>query len=782
MGQLQKSYRLPVVVTRNQVYFPKIQSDDLDAGRRFTVDAINMANTTDEKLIIVVTQRNYNDHTPKFETLFKYGVLARMTKVRELQHHVTIRFEPLATVKLVSLETEDTYYVGEALVVNSLPINESVNVNDLKSGLYRYLQNNIDYVRRLNLTLTEELVKQMTLDELTYYVANRTLNLTEERMAMLRELDPVQRLELLMKLIEKAINNDTVTAVSQIIRNKAQSERVKKSDDEKDTDIPRVEEEEEDDEDFDSGEEILEQLKTRYYPPHVVSRVKKEVRKMNRVDQNERARIIEYLDWVLKLPYDQETIDNLDLDNIQKVLDKDHYGLKDPKQRIVEFVAMKRLAKNPQATVLCFYGPPGTGKTSLAMSIATAMGRKLVKSSLGGIDDESKLRGFLRTYVGAQPGNIISSMRKAGTINPIFVLDEVDKLGSSSHRGDPNSALLEILDPQQNKAFTDHYIDEAYDLSKVIFIATANYIRNIPRPLLDRMELIELKGYTMEEKIEIAKRHLIPTGIVDHGLEGYDITFTNEALQAIIDGYTFEAGVRSLNRQIAAILRKISVEILKDNNAVLEVTAPEVKRHLGNAYTYFNEKEEKPIVGVVTGLSVVGGQIGEIMKIEVTTFKGKGSVNVTGNLEKMLRETGDIAASHVRSYARTYGVDPDAFLNLDINVHFPEANSKDGNSAGLAIALGIISVLTNRPVNSEIAMTGEITLMGRVLAIGGVYEKMIGAIRAGIKTVIIPKENERDLDEIPEEVKAKIKIVTVSHIDEALNLVLLPPNGTQTLA
>ncbi|HZJ89285.1 MAG TPA: S16 family serine protease, partial [Bacilli bacterium] len=421
-------------------------------------------------------------------------------------------------------------------------------------------------------------------------------------------------------------------------------------------------------------------------------------------------------------------------------------------------------------------------KTSLAISIATAMGRKLVKASLGGIDDESKLRGFLRTYVGSQPGNIISNMRKVGTINPIFVLDEVDKLGSSANRGDPNSALLEILDPQQNKAFIDHYIDEPYDLSKVVFIATANYIRNIPRPLLDRMELIELKGYTNEEKIEIALRHLIPTGIVDHGLEGYNITFTREGLLEIIDGYTFEAGVRSLNRQISSILRKISVEILTDNDVKVEVTKAEVKRHLGNPYTYFNEKEEKPIVGVVTGLSVVGGQIGEIMKIEVTTFKGKGAVNVTGNLEKMLRETGDIAASHVRSYATHYGINEEDFFNKDINVHFPEASSKDGNSAGLAIALGIISVLTNRTINHDIAMTGEITLMGRVLAIGGVYEKLLGAIRAGISTVIIPQENERDLDEIPEEVKAKVKIVTVSHIDDAIDLVLLPGETEDALA
>ncbi|HZJ89502.1 MAG TPA: LON peptidase substrate-binding domain-containing protein, partial [Bacilli bacterium] len=411
MDKLQSSYNLPVVITRNQVYFPKNQSDDLDAGRRFTVDAIDAADATADKLIIVVTQRDYHDHTPKFEKIHKFGVLARLTKVRKLQHHHTIRFEPLAIVKLVELDFTGSYYSGEGLVVNSLPVPDNVDENNLKDGLYRYLQNNIEYVRRLNLTLNETLVESLSLDELTYYVANRALLLTEERMAILRELDPVARLELLMKLIEKAIKNDTVTAVSQIIRNKARSDQVKKVDRRSAEDIPLVdetEEEIEEEEDFDSGEEILAQLKLRYYPQHIASRVRKEVRKMNRVDQNEKSRIIEYLDWVIKLPYDQETIDNLDLDNIRKVLDKDHYGLKEPKQRIVEFMAVKRLAKSQQATVLCFYGPPGTGKTSLAISIATAMGRKLVKASLGGIDDESKLRGFLRTYVGSQPGNIIS--------------------------------------------------------------------------------------------------------------------------------------------------------------------------------------------------------------------------------------------------------------------------------------------------------------------------------------------------------------------------------------
>lgn len=772
MSKRKLKYELPVIITRNQVYFPYNQSDDLDAGRPQTVEAIRFANQSDDKLMIVATQRVFTTNNPGLDDIYAFGVLARLTKVRERPHHITVQFEPLARVFIEAIDVSGKYGVAKAVVIQPEELDPSVDDEALKNALYTFFSDRLELTRRLQISLDDLKAQGLNLENLIYYLANKTLNSTEQRMMILGEASLEKQIDRLLKLLENDEANDAVGTISQIVRNRPQN--IDEAGGEKGIDIPGTEEEEDDDdEEFDTGDEILERLKTRYFPKNFVSRIKKEVKKMGRSEMGERSRIIEYLDWLMKLPYDQETIDNLDLLNVRKVLDNDHYGLEEPKKRIVEFMAVKRLAKENKATVLCFYGPPGTGKTSLALSIATAMGRKLVKASLGGIDDESKLRGFLRTYVGAQPGIIMSSMRKAGTINPIFVLDEVDKLGRGANRGDPSSALLEILDPEQNKGFIDHYIDEPYDLSKVVFIATANYYWDIPRPLRDRMEMIELKGYTEEEKVQIAVRHLIPDGIEGHGLKGYDIKFTDEALRFIIGGYTWEAGVRMLSQKISAILRKLSVETLTDVESNFTITPDEVKKHLGRPRNFFTTKEKAPIVGVVTGISVAGN-IGDIMKVEVTTFKGKGIVNVTGNLEKMLKESGEIAASHVRSYALKYGVDPDVFMNTDLNVHFPQASSKDGNSAGVAMTIGIISALTNRKINPNVAMTGEVTLTGRVLAIGGLYEKVLGCIRAGIETVLFPEENIIDLEEIPAEVQNKIKLIPIKTIDEAVAIALLP--------
>lgn len=770
MSKKKQTYELPLIITRNQVYFPYNQSDDLDAGRPQTVEAIKYANSSDDKLLIVATQKVFTINNPTMNDIYSFGVLAKLTKVRERPHHITVQLEPLARILIDSVDASGSFAIAKAIVVPHLPLDPNADVVALKNALFNFFNDKLELTRRLHIDLDNLKAADMNLEELIYFLANKTLNSTEQRMSILEESSLERRIDILLKLLEDDHANDAVSAITQIVRNRPQSGEGL---DEVGKDIPFGEEEDDEDEEFDSGDEILAQLKKRYFPKNFVARIKKEVKKMGRSEMSERARIIEYLDWVMKLPYDQETIDNLDLENVKKVLDKDHYGLEEPKKRIVEFMAVKRLAKENKATVLCFYGPPGTGKTSLAVSIATAMGRKLVKASLGGIDDESKLRGFLRTYVGAQPGIIMSSMRKAGTINPIFVLDEVDKLGRAGQRGDPSSALLEILDPEQNKGFIDHYIDEPYDLSKVVFIATANYFWDIPRPLRDRMEMIELKGYTEEEKVQIAVKHLIPNGIENHGLKGYNIKFTDEALRFIIGGYTWEAGVRMLDQKLSSIFRKLSVEVLTDVESNFTITPDEVKKHLGKPRNFFTIKEPEPIVGVVTGISVAGN-IGDIMKVEVTTFKGKGVVNVTGNLEKMLKESGEIAASHVRSYASKYGIDESVFLDTDINVHFPQASTKDGNSAGVAMTIGIISVLTDRKINPNVAMTGEVTLTGRVLAIGGLYEKILGCIRAGIDTVLFPSENEVDLDEIPQEVKDKIKLVPIKTIEEAVSITLLP--------
>jgi ATP-dependent Lon protease len=753
----------PLIITRGQVYFPLNDTDDLDCGRTFTMNGILDADRGEDKLVAVVTQLVYRNDNPELDDLYKVGVLAKLTKVKIRPNYITVRLIPLDRITLLDMKLNDSGYY-EATVT---PKKSKTPKNFDAEQSYKSLLDLLLTMPDVNQTLISY-VKDFKLEEtpfltLLYHVSNELIHNTIQRQTLLEE-DNVQNVyNLLIKYLKDEVSETKVDQINRMIRSKSEqgsAENVAQSTDD------------DEDEELDTAEEILRKLDKNFYPDYIKKRVKKEVRRLSKNDV-ERAKSLDYIDWVLRLPYQQETADNLDLENIARVLDEDHYGLNEPKKRIVEFIAVKRMTKNNRAPIICFAGPPGTGKTSLAMSIARALGRKLVKSSLGGVDDEAKIRGFLRTYVGSQPGTIIQNMAKAGTINPVFVLDEIDKLGRSN-QGDPASALLEALDPKQNKTFVDHYIEEPYDLSKVMFICTANDVRNIPRPLLDRMELITLKPYTEEEKLNIALRHLVPKEIREHGLDDYNVTFTEDAILEIINSYTFEAGVRGLDKQIASVLRKLSVRILNDDNPKFTIDKNEVKNYLGQELIRMNKKEECSQVGVVTGLCVISDIGGDILPIEVTTYKGKGKVSVTGNLEEMMEESGHIAATHVHSFAKDYGIDPDVFNDLDINIHFPDAAPKDGNSAGVAMTIGIISVLTHRKVNCDYAMTGEVSLMGKVLPIGGVQEKIIGAIRAGIKTVIIPKANERELKEIPKEVLDKIEVKVVERVSEVVDLVLLP--------
>lgn len=766
MSTTKQNYKLPLIITRGQVYFPQIPSDDLDAGRPFTTKAIEIANASEDQLVIVATQRVYTENQPEFKDIYEYGVVAKLKKVRPRPNRYTVRFEPLARVKITNLITEEAgYFAAEAITSLSYEVNEKFDKYEAVQKIIELIMTNPNMSPNVIKEIRKFFTNEMSLEEVSYYVAANIINSTEQKQILLQELDVTKRIEMIYTYLNEDIKDNNINAINQLIRNQANVEATKSEDGKEPT-------EEDEEEDLDTNEEILSRLEKRSYPDNVKKRVKKEIRRMSKND-NERARTLEYIEWLLNLPYEQETIDNLDLDNVAKVLDEDHYGLEDPKKRILEYIAVKRMSKVGRTPIICFYGAPGTGKTSLAMSIARALGRKLVKSSLGGVDDEAKLRGFLRTYIGSQPGVIISSMKRGGTTNPVFVLDEIDKL-AQSRQGDPSAALLEILDPKQNKAFIDHYIEEPFDLSKVMFIATANNVRDIPRPLLDRMELINLKPYTENEKINIALTHLLPKQIQEHGLDEFNIEFTREAVIEIIDHYTFEAGVRGLDKQIASVLRKISVEILTDKNPSMKVTKEEVRRYLGTELMKLNSKEDEDKVGVVTGLAVIGNIGGDILPIEVTTYKGKGGVNVTGNLESMMKESGQIAVTHVRSFASTYGIDPAIFENVDINVHFPDAAPKDGNSAGVAMTVGIISVLTNRKVSKDVAMTGEVSLMGKALAIGGVQEKLIGALRAGIKRVLIPDANKDELEKVPVEVKENLEIILYKSVMEAVDYALLP--------
>jgi ATP-dependent Lon protease len=479
-----------------------------------------------------------------------------------------------------------------------------------------------------------------------------------------------------------------------------------------------------------------------------------------------------YIDWLVSIPWQERTEDKLDISEAERVLDEDHYGLEKVKERILEYLAVRKLVSKLKGPILCFVGPPGVGKTSLARSIARAMGRKFVRMSLGGVRDEAEIRGHRRTYIGAMPGKIMQQVKKAGTVNPVFLLDEVDKM-SADFRGDPSSALLEVLDPEQNSTFNDHYLDVDYDLSDVFFVTTANMLHGIPGPLQDRMEIIRLHGYTEVEKLHIARGYLIPKKVEEHGLSKEKVIFSDMAVLQIIRFYTREAGVRSLEREIASVCRKIAREVVKDPaKDRITVTPKAVRRYLGVTRYRYGEAEEKQSIGVATGLAwtEVGG---ELLLIEVAIMPGKGNVKVTGKLGEVMQESASAALSYIRTRAELMGLEKDFYQKNDIHIHVPEgATPKDGPSAGITMATALASALLRVPARNDLAMTGEITLRGRVLPIGGVKEKLLAAHRGGIKTVILPLENEKDLAEVPAKIKNSLEIHFVRHMDEVMALAI----------
>jgi len=487
-----------------------------------------------------------------------------------------------------------------------------------------------------------------------------------------------------------------------------------------------------------------------------------------------------YIDWIIGLPWYEKSEETYDLKKAEEILEEDHYGLKKIKERILEYLAVQALTKKLKGPVLCFVGPPGVGKTSLAKSIARATGRKFVRLSLGGVRDEAEIRGHRRTYIGAMPGKLIQSVRKVATNNPVFLLDEVDKM-STDFRGDPAAALLEVLDPEQNHSFNDHYLDLDYDLSDVMFITTANTLGGIPIPLQDRMEIIQLSGYTEFEKLNIAVKYLVPRQRKECGLDEVPFTVTENALRTIIHHYTKEAGVRSLEREIASISRKVARQVVNDGKKPIEIVAKDVPRYLGVPKFRVGKKEEHDEIGLTNGLSVTSNGGGELLACEVAVVPGKGKLVITGLLEKGMEESAQAAMSYVRSRAEALGLDLDFYQKVDVHVHFPEFVRKDGPSAGVTMATSLASALIKVPVKRDLAMTGEITLRGRVMPIGGVKEKLLAAHRSGITTVVIPKENRKDLREVPRRVLKSTRIVLVEHMDDVLREALCLPAAASIL-
>lgn len=750
-------FNLPLVFTRGQVIFPGDQNAMIDAGRKFTLNAIDRAYQSESKYIVVIAQRVYTTSNPKFEDVFHVGTLCEITRIVRMQNYVTMTIRGLERVELLNAELVEAAWMGDVEVRPSI-VNNLEEIRPLFEELSLIIRENPEITYQITPEVRTMINSELSASDLADIAANFLINATEQKQQALEIFDVKARLEYVIDVINSDQAEDEVRSIAEAIKQEEEKTSSKTSDED---------DEDDDEEDLDTTEEILAKLKANPYPKAIKRKVRRELRRLGG-NEADRMRALDYIDWLLKIPYWQETVDNNDLGNVQKVLDEDHYGLEDAKKRIVEYIAVKEMTNDTHSPIICFYGEPGTGKTSLAKSIARALGRKLVKASLGGVDDEAKIRGFLRTYVGAQPGMIIQAMKRAGTVNPVFILDEVDKLGAS-RQGDPSAALLEVLDPEQNKQFNDHYIEEDYDLSRVMFIATANNLENIPPALRDRMEMIYLPPYTEDEKINIATKHLIPKEIKNHGLEKYKITFTRDAVITMINHYTLEAGVRALSKQIAAILRKISVEILQNKKPKMKITATEVRKYLGDELVLSNKKQSADTVGVVTGLAVIGGVGGDILPVEVSVeVPGRGNVNVTGNLRDLMKESGMIAMGHVRSFAEQYGINPQIFEEINLHLHFPDAAPKDGNSAGIAMGIGIISALTGRKVKADVCMTGEISLMGKALRIGGVREKLTGALRAGMKKVLIPRDNERDLKKVPDEVKDNLEIIIIDTLEDAV--------------
>jgi ATP-dependent Lon protease len=743
----------------------------LDVGREKSVRAIEETMLRD-RFIFLATQKDAQTDDPQPQDVYEVGTIAEVKQLLKLPGGtIRVLVEGLARAKVVQYLSEQPFFTVE---IEQLA--EEQTKNSQVEALMRSLINQFEqYVRLSKRISPDTVVSVVNIEEpgrMADIVASHLSLKIDDKQELLEALDVTTRLERLCTILTREL--EIVELERRInIRVRKQMEKTQKEYYLREQ-IKAIQKELGDkDERQAEGEEYREKIAEAKLPKEVEEKALKEVERLEKMPPMaaEATVVRNYLDWILALPWTKTTRDRLDIEAASRILEEDHYGLKDPKERILEYLAIRKLAKNIKGPILCFVGPPGVGKTSLGRSIARALERKFVRISLGGVRDEAEIRGHRRTYVGALPGRIIQGMRQATSKNPVFLLDEVDKM-STDFRGDPSSALLEVLDPEQNNSFSDHYIEMAYDLSQVLFITTANYQYNIPRPLLDRMELIPIAGYTEEEKVQIAIRHLVPKQLKEHGLSDDRLKFSENALRKIIREYTRESGVRNLERQIAAVCRKTAKQIVAEKAERVHVKSQNVEKLLGIPRYRYGLAEKEDEVGVATGLAWTETG-GDTLSIEVTLCKGKGNLTLTGKLGEVMRESAQAGYSYVRSRVQQLGIEEDFHEKLDIHIHVPEgATPKDGPSAGITMATALASALTGRKVRHDVAMTGEITLRGRVLPVGGIKDKILAAHRAGIKKVILPLENKKDLEDIPPQVKNKLRFIFANHMDLVLKAAL----------
>ncbi|MFC1653380.1 endopeptidase La [Patescibacteria group bacterium] len=778
----EKMY-LPMVAIREGVIFPHTETV-LTFGRQKSVNAITAAYKSD-KQVVLVTQKNSKTHDPKQSDLYSVGIIANIERTLKTDNELNALVRGMKRVRIESVKEEAGYKFAEITEISEI-MEDSKEIEALSKHLTSQLKKAVSFGKSVEFLNFMKLMSGVGSSELADQVGSVLDISTKDKQKLLETAVVKNRLksviehlthELKVLEIERNIASKTQQKFDKSMREAVLRERMKTIQKELGDEV-------------DDDQEILElkkNIKKSGMPKDVVKKASKELKRLSKmsVHNPESSYIRTWLETLIEMPWDKASKDNTTIKKAERQLDKDHYGLKQVKERIVEYLSVLKLKANGRKnqnnektskdkavpTILCFSGPPGVGKTSIGRSIATSLGREFVKVSLGGMRDEAELRGHRRTYVGAMPGRIVQGIRSAGTKNPVFMLDEIDKIGAD-FRGDPSAALLEALDPEQNSEFSDHYLEVTFDLSQVIFITTANVLDTIPPALRDRLEIIRFSGYTEDEKYQIAKRHLLEKTLKANGLEKKQVELSAPVLRKIIKNYTKEAGVRNLEREISKVLRKIAKKFAEGQKSKIKVTPTKLSDYLGPEKFLATLAEKKDEVGVSTGLAwtQVGG---DILFIEVALMPGKGKVTITGQLGDVMKESAKAAMSYVRSRWEKLEIDKYFYQNTDIHIHVPEgAVPKDGPSAGVTITTALVSALTNRPVKKDFGMTGEITLRGKILEIGGVKEKSIAAHRAGLKHIVLPKGNKKDLVDVPKEVRGDIKFHHTHHMDSLLKLVL----------
>ncbi len=761
---------LPVVCTRGMIVFPENKLT-LDVGR--PVKALELSTREHDNNIIFVSQINPLVDNPSFDDVYHIGTICKIDRKVRRDSSGTIKLTVIGAkrIKLENfIEKEGAIYSTVTVLEDEFgDRNEEIALVRKTTSYFEQAKRSmpnmpLDSINRLTSgvsasVLADTIGQYLPIDFKQKQQILETVNVNERLLLVASSIES----EKVIGEIEETINRKVRESIDENQREYYLREKLKAIKEELGDTVPKE----------DDAESIREELENNPYPQYVREKIEEELRRFETMPAaSSEANVVRtYIDWMLKVPWYQETKDVENIQKVEDVLNTDHYGLEKVKERIVEHLAVKQMTQNLKAPIICLAGPPGVGKTSLAKSIARALDRKFVKASLGGVKDEAEVRGHRRTYLGSMPGRIIQSMKKAGVVNPVFLLDEIDKM-SSDYKGDPTSAMLEVLDPEQNSQFSDNYLEEPYDLSKVLFIATANDLGNIPAPLRDRLEIIELSSYTEQEKLMIAKNHLIKKQLEMHGLNSEQLIFEDDAVMTIIRHYTREAGVRDLERLIAKVCRKAVLVILKGKEKKIIITT-ELEQYLGKAPFEHTKKLDHSQIGVVTGMAYTQFG-GDILPIEVNHFQGSGKFIITGQLGDVMKESASIALDYMKANKDKYGLDKIAFDKEDIHIHVPEgAVKKDGPSAGVTLTTAIYSAFKNKPVRNDVAMTGEITLRGNVLPIGGLKEKSISAHRSGIKKIIIPKDNAKDIDDIPKSVQDDLEIVLADHIDTVLEHALV---------